>query len=86
MNAWLVFVDESGPLMRPLVRRSWKPRGQTPVLVQRRRRLDEVSALAALCVSPSRDRVWIYNRLHTKAEIAALQVVDFLRHSAPFCT
>jgi len=28
--AWLVFLDESGFLLAPLVRRSWAPAGQTP--------------------------------------------------------
>jgi putative transposase len=66
--------------MGPLVRRSWQPRGQTPVLVQRGRRLEKVSALAALCVSPRRDRVRLYFRLHPKAEIGTRQVIGFPRH------
>ena len=66
--------------MGPLVRRSWQPRGETPVLLQRGRRLEKVSALAALCVSPSRDRVRLYFRLHPQAEIGARQVIGFLRH------
>ena len=66
--------------MGPLVRRSWQPRGQTPVLVQRGRSLEKVSAIAALCVSPRRHRVRLYFRLHPKANITALQVIGFLRH------
>jgi transposase len=66
--------------MGPLVRRSWQPRGQTPVLLQRGRRLEKVSALAALCVSPRRDRVRLYFRLHPNAEIGTRQVIGFLRH------
>jgi transposase len=66
--------------MGPLVRRSWQPRGQTPVLVQRGRSLQKVSAIAALCVSPRRRRVRLYFRLHPKADITALQVIAFLRH------
>ncbi len=31
-RAWLVFQDESGVSQRPPVRRTWAPRGQTPVL------------------------------------------------------
>jgi transposase len=79
LNAWLVFLDECGLLMGPLVRRSWQPRGQTPVLVQRGRHLEKVSALAALCVSPHRNRVRLYFRLHPKAEIGTRQVIGFLR-------
>lgn len=31
-HAWLVFEDESGVSQQPVVRRTWAPRGQTPVL------------------------------------------------------
>jgi transposase len=66
--------------MGPLVRRRWQPRGHTPVLIQRGRSLEKVSALATLCVSPRRDRVQLYFRLHAKAEIDARRVIGFLRH------
>jgi hypothetical protein len=32
-HAWIVFEDESGISQQPAVRRTWAPRGQTPVLV-----------------------------------------------------
>ena len=66
--------------MAPLVRRSWQPRGQTPVLVQRGRHLQKVSAIAALAVPPRRDGARFYFRLHPQAEIGALRVIGFLRH------
>ena len=66
--------------MAPLVRRSWQPRGRTPVVVQRGRHLQKVSAIAALAVSPRRDRLRLYFRLHPQAEIGAAQVIGFLRH------
>jgi transposase len=31
-RAWLVFEDESGVSQQPVVRRTWAPRGQTPLL------------------------------------------------------
>ena len=31
-RAWIVFEDESGASLTPVVRRTWAPRGQTPVL------------------------------------------------------
>jgi DDE superfamily endonuclease len=31
-QAWIVFLDESGLSQKPPVRRTWAPRGQTPVL------------------------------------------------------
>ena len=66
--------------MGPLVRRSWQPRGQTPVLIQRGRHLGKVSAIAALGVPPRRDGARLYFRLHPQAEIGTAQVIGFLRH------
>jgi len=63
--------------MAPLVRRSWAPAGQTPVLYQRGAHHRKVSAIAALCVSPARDAVRFYFRLHA-TDITAAQVVAFL--------
>ena len=49
--------------MAPLVRRSWSLRGHTPLLRQRTRAHQKVSAIAALCIAPARDRVALYFRL-----------------------
>lgn len=72
-----MFLDESGVLMAPLVRRSWAPAGQTPVLYQRGAHHRKVSVIAALCVSPERDQLRFYFRLHA-ADISAPQVIAFL--------
>jgi putative transposase len=53
----LVLIDESGLLMAPLVRRTWAPRGQTPVLQQRGKHRERVSVAAALWWSPDRARL-----------------------------
>ncbi len=65
-------------LMAPLVRRSWAPAGQTPILFQRTRAHQKVSVIAALCVAPTRDRVQLYFRLHQNANITTPHVCDFL--------
>lgn len=65
--------------MAPLVRRSWSPCGHTPVLYQRTRSHQKVSVIAALCVTPKRDRLHWYFRLHANANINARVVVAFLR-------
>jgi DDE superfamily endonuclease len=78
LNAWLVFLDESGLLMAPLVRRSWAPCGHTPVLTQRGAHHRKVSVIAALCVSPDRHRVHFYFRLYPDADIQARRVISFL--------
>jgi len=43
--------------MAPLVRRTWSPCGQTPVLRQRGRSRRKVSVIGALVISPRRRRV-----------------------------
>lgn len=78
LKAWLLFVDESGLLMAPLVRRSWNPRGQTPILYQRTRTRHKVSIIAALCVSPARDRVHLYFRLYVNRSIDSADIGGFL--------
>ena len=65
--------------MAPLVRRTWNPRGSTPILLQRTRSHRKVSAIAALCVSPERNQVQLCFRLHPDTSIDATLVRDFLR-------
>jgi transposase len=67
-------------LMAPLVRRSWSVRGHTPVLRQRARSHQKVSAIAALCILPRRDRVALYFRLQPDANINTQRAMDFLEH------
>jgi transposase len=61
-RASLVLIDESGLLMAPLVRRSWALRGRTPELGQKSGTREKVSVLAALCLSPARDRLRLYSQ------------------------
>lgn len=65
--------------MAPLVRPSWSPQGHTPELRQRTRAHKSVSVIACLCVSPGRDAVHMYFRLHAGANINAPRVLEFLR-------
>lgn len=76
-GAGLVFFDESGLLLAPLARRTWAPRGQTPVLLQRGRHRDKVSVAAALWWPPACDRlgltVWtLVNGYYNSVGVAAL--------------
>jgi transposase len=66
--------------MAPLVRRSWSVRGHTPVLRQRGRCHQKVSAIAALCIPPTRDRLALYFRLHPEANVNAERAMGFLEH------
>ena len=65
--------------MAPLARRSWSPRGQTPVLVQRGRSRRKVSVIGALVISPKRRRVRAYFRLHPEANLDGPLVLSFLK-------
>ena len=80
VGAALVFIDESGFLMMPLVRRTWAPRGQTPLIRHRTNSYRKVSVIAALVVSPGRDRVQLFFRLHPQANINARLILAFLKH------
>ena len=64
--------------MAPLVRHSWHPRALTLVIEQRTRARQKVSVMAALCMSPTRDRVQLYFRLHHQTNLNAFGVGDFL--------
>jgi transposase len=39
-----------------------------------------VSAIAALCILPTRDRLALYFRLHPDANVNAARAMDFLKH------
>jgi transposase len=78
-RAHLVLIDESGFFLNPTVRRTWAPRGRTPVLTGFGRHRDKVSAIAALSVGPLRRRLGLYWRTDPARYIDAAAVVAFLR-------
>jgi transposase len=79
-NAYLVFVDESGFMMTPTIRRTFAPRGSTPV----NRVFDphgRISVSGAIAVSPKRTRVALhYFMLPDNVNFRGPSVVEFLRH------
>ncbi|MCC6284962.1 MAG: transposase [Phycisphaerales bacterium] len=79
LNATTVFLDESGFMLQPLVRRSWAPRGQTPILRCWDRR-DRLSVIGGIVVPPSRERhrLSVVFRIHT-GNIKTPQATEFLR-------
>jgi len=79
LKSHIVFIDESGMLMAPLVRRTWSPRGQTPILYQKTCSHKKVSVVGALCIAPQRNLLSMYFRLHPDANINAAAIVAFLR-------
>ena len=78
-GAHLVFLDESGFLLTPSVRRTWAPRGKTPVLDAWDRR-DRISAISSITVSPASRRLNLYfDLLEDNANVRATDVVAYLR-------
>jgi hypothetical protein len=78
LGAHLVFVDESGFLLIPTVRKTWAPRGITPVCRHPFRR-EKVSAISAVTVSPRKKRAGLYFRIQ-RANFRCADVAAFLRH------
>jgi transposase len=76
-DAHLVFLDESGYMLTPTVRRGWAPRGREWVLDSWDRR-DRISAISCITVSPKDSRLNLYFRL-LNHNAHAEDVVDFLR-------
>jgi putative transposase len=77
-----VFIDESGLLLLPVVRRTWGRRGFTPVLWHRGRHRQKVSAIAALCLSPDRRTVRLYFQLLIETNFNAAAVLTFVQQLA----
>ena len=72
-----MFLDESGFMLQPVVRRTWAPRGHTPVEKSWDRH-DRLSPVAALSVSPRRRRLRVFFRVHPH-NVCWKEVVSFLR-------
>jgi transposase len=64
--------------MAPLARRTWAPRGGTPELVQKSGTREKVSVLAALCLSPRRDRLDLYSQTLANGYFDTWHVASFL--------
>lgn len=73
----MVFLDESGFMLQPVVRRTWAPRGQTPILRQWDRR-DRLSTISAITVAPHRRRYGLYWAQY-RHNIRSGEVLHFLQ-------
>ena len=78
-NAHLVFLDESGFMLTPTVRRTWAPQGDTPLLKCWDRR-DRLSAISCITLSPQQARLNFYfTLLPDNTTVKAPNIVAFLR-------
>ena len=82
LKAHLLFLDESGFLLIPPVRKTWSPRGQTPVH-RHVYRHDRISAISGISVSPIYRNVGLYCQLfdtNIDCEMVCAFLKDVLRH------
>jgi transposase len=77
LGAHLAFLDESGFLLIPPVRKTWGPRGQTPIH-RHVYRHDRISAISAISVSPQHRRLGLYCHFYP-INITREEVCVFLR-------
>ena len=78
LGAHLAFADESGFLLIPTARKTWAPRGMTPVCRHPFRR-EKVPAISAVTVSPQKKRVGLYFRIQ-ETNFRCADVAVFVRH------
>ncbi len=78
-RAWLVFEDESGVSQLPVVRRTWAPRGQTPVLTHTGGSWQRLSVAGALAFRWDGRRTRFYFQT-CPGTYSAGRLIRFLRH------
>jgi transposase len=78
--ASLVFTDESGFLLLPLIGRTLAPKGHRPILPYRARHRDKVSVAGALTLSPVRGHANLFFQTYPNGYVNNALYADFLRH------
>ena len=78
-RARLVLIDETGLFLNPTLRRSWAPRGETPVVTGGGGHREKVSVIGAASVSPGTRRLGFYFATAPGGYLSADKVVGFLR-------
>ena len=79
LKGTVVFIDETGFSERPPLRRTWGPRGQTPVVAMRGRSWRRVSAIGALAYRLDGSASRVFLRLHNDT-IRTAEVQRFVTH------
>ena len=78
-HAHVVLIDETGLFLNPLVRRTWAPKGETPILDAWGRHRDKVSVIGAVSISPVAHRLGFYFATDPDGYYTPEKVVAFLR-------
>lgn len=74
----MLLIDETGMMLQPVVRRTWAPKGETPVMYCWDRH-DRLSVLGGLSLAPRAARLGLYFGVHSK-NITADILERFLRN------
>lgn len=82
-GACLLFLDESGLLMAPLLRRSWAPRGHPSESRHKAGHREKVSVAAVLWLSPERNRLGLGYQTLVNAYFSNEDVAALLRGIMP---
>jgi hypothetical protein len=77
LGAHLIFIDESGFMLTPTVRRTWAPVGCTP-LIRHHFANERISVISGISVSPTRKRLGLFG-IFFWDNIGQDEVVAFLR-------
>jgi transposase len=78
-GAHVAFLDESGFMLQPLVRRTLAPRGQR-VIMRCSAKHDRVSAISCVTLSPQAGRVGLYFGAWVNQNVHGEEVVEFLQY------
>jgi transposase len=80
-RAWLVFEDESGVSQQPVIRRTWAPRGKTPILTHTGASWKRLSIAGALAFrwDGRRTRFFFQTRPGTYTDLALITFLRALR-------
>lgn len=77
-GASIVFIDETGFRLQPVNRRTWAPRGETPV--QRAwDRYDRLSVIGAVALSPTRRQISTLFQIHDEKNFRTQAVLDLVK-------
>ena len=61
-QSYIVFIDEAGFMLEPVVRRTWAPKGHTPILIVNRPH-DRISVIGAISIRRGDQRFYFHYRL-----------------------
>jgi transposase len=78
LKAILIFADEAALQLSPVVRRTWAPRGKTPVLKTKTRSHKKISAIGGIATGADGRKPRLLFRLHPGKNVGGAECVAFL--------